>query len=305
MDMRLNVDGFYHAIAVAREGSFNRAAEVLGLSQSAISRSIQSLESAYGLQLFKRAKMGTKVTKDGAAFLKIAEDFVGRARRADDQLRTISAGNMMPVRMGVGPLIAAALLPDLLPVLTNDGARIDLKIASSRQLQLELEQGALDFCICAISRLDYLYAASDFDVHPVSPGSFGLIVRNDHPILAEGVNSENLSKYRTASGSFVKDSLAPFSFDFHGLQMPSVEVDDYNVLLELAIKTDIILIANRLLLISHRYKGISTLPLEISAAAHADIVVISSKKDMRSMTRRAIRLSTDYLDRAIRDTAAQ
>lgn len=305
MDIRLDIDGLTHAIAVAREGSFNAAAQVLGLSQSAVSRSIQSLESAYGMQLFKRAKMGTKVTKDGAAFLKIAEDFVGRARRADNQIRTISAGGTRPLRMGVGPLIAAALLPELLPVLTNDGTHVDLKIASSRQLQLELQQGALDFCICAISRLDYFYGASDVDVHPVSPGSFGLIVRNDHPILAEGVGPQNLAKYRTASGSFIRDSLAAFSFDFHGLQMPSVEIDDYNVLVELALKTEFILIANRLLLISHRHKGITALPVEISAGTHADLVVISSKRDVPSMTRRAIQISTEHLDRAIRDAVLQ
>ncbi len=292
----MDLAGLGHAIAVAREGSFSAAAEALGVSQSAISRSIQALESLYDTRLFERAKLGTKLTKDGAAFLKIAEDIVRRAHLANDQLRRVPSGGTAPVRMGVGPLIAATLLPRLLPKLIAEGTQIEVNVASSRALQLELQQGMLDFCICAISRLEYLYAANDFEVHRVTPGSFGLIVRDGHPILAEGATPQNLAKYPTASGSFLRDSVAPFSFDYYGLQLPSVEVDDYNLLVELAVQTDIIIIANRLLAHTHRQKGVTSLPLAITAGEHADVVVISLKDGLSSKAKRAIEVSAEYAD---------
>ena len=56
-------------IAVASEGSFARAADRLGIGRSAVSRSVQKLESQLGVRLFLRTTRSTTLTWEGELFL--------------------------------------------------------------------------------------------------------------------------------------------------------------------------------------------------------------------------------------------
>jgi len=56
-------------IAVASEGSFARAADRLGIGRSAVSRSVQKLESQLGVRLFLRTTRSTSLTREGELFL--------------------------------------------------------------------------------------------------------------------------------------------------------------------------------------------------------------------------------------------
>ena len=60
-------------VTVAREGSVSRAANVLNLTQPAISHQIKRLGEETGITLFKRTSTGLQITLDGQAMLKKAE----------------------------------------------------------------------------------------------------------------------------------------------------------------------------------------------------------------------------------------
>ena len=85
---------------VAEEGSINRAAQRLPLSQPAISRTIRVLEDRLGVPLFERQHSGVTPTAFG-------EIFIRRARRAMDYLEMaeqilVQGGSRQP---GSGPRI--------------------------------------------------------------------------------------------------------------------------------------------------------------------------------------------------------
>src|SRR3546814_12387553 len=61
------------AVVTADTRSFSRAAKLLNVKQSALSRRVQALEQMLGVQLFERTKRGTFATENGKAFLKVAE----------------------------------------------------------------------------------------------------------------------------------------------------------------------------------------------------------------------------------------
>ena len=60
-------------VTVAREKSFTKASELLGITQSAVSQSIAALEKAAGARLFERLKGETVLTSAGRIFLGYAE----------------------------------------------------------------------------------------------------------------------------------------------------------------------------------------------------------------------------------------
>ena len=73
--MKTNIDWdkyktFYY---VAKAGSFTAAGEILNLSQSALSRSIQTLEYQVGMKLLERIPRGVILTKQGEGLFKAAE----------------------------------------------------------------------------------------------------------------------------------------------------------------------------------------------------------------------------------------
>jgi DNA-binding transcriptional LysR family regulator len=61
----MDLKNFRHALALAEAGNFVRAAQLVHLTQSALSRSIQALERDLGVQLFDRISGGIKPTAAG------------------------------------------------------------------------------------------------------------------------------------------------------------------------------------------------------------------------------------------------
>jgi len=71
---------------VASSGSFTHAGEKLGLSQSAVSRQIRSLEDSLGTILFNRHARGLTLTDEGETLFKTAEDVVAKIHITEQQL---------------------------------------------------------------------------------------------------------------------------------------------------------------------------------------------------------------------------
>ncbi len=75
------------ALCVAEHESFRRAAEVLGMRQSAVSRRIAALEHDLGVQLFERHSSGVRLTCAGAGFLVRARESLGDLASAIQEAR--------------------------------------------------------------------------------------------------------------------------------------------------------------------------------------------------------------------------
>ncbi|MCR8713110.1 LysR family transcriptional regulator [Stenotrophomonas indicatrix] len=104
-------------IAVAAEGSFARASDRLGIGRSAVSRSVQKLETQLGVRLFLRTTRSTALTREGELFLEGCSPGVNSIVQALDEMRDlregpprghlrISASHSFGRRV-IGPLLAA------------------------------------------------------------------------------------------------------------------------------------------------------------------------------------------------------
>ncbi|HKT26867.1 LysR family transcriptional regulator [Dyella sp.] len=79
-------------LTVANEGSFSRAADKLGIGRSAVSRSVQKLESQIGARLFCRTTRATSITREGELFYQSCRPGVDRIMQALEKMRDLREG---------------------------------------------------------------------------------------------------------------------------------------------------------------------------------------------------------------------
>ena len=84
--------GLVAFIAVANEGSFARAADRLGVGRSAVSRSVQRLESQVGTRLFSRTTRSTTITREGEQFYENCRPALERLLQAVEEMRDLRDG---------------------------------------------------------------------------------------------------------------------------------------------------------------------------------------------------------------------
>jgi DNA-binding transcriptional LysR family regulator len=103
------LDIFLH---VVRAGSFNRAAEGLLMSQSAVSQHIQDLEASLGATLFERGRRGVNLTKAGNTLHEYALRIfalLAEAENAVTDIRKLAGGQLA---IGATPGVGGYLLPE-------------------------------------------------------------------------------------------------------------------------------------------------------------------------------------------------
>jgi DNA-binding transcriptional LysR family regulator len=133
--------------AVAREGSFRRAATHLGYVQSAISHQIAALESLTGKRLIERSR-GTRplaLTKAGEILLSHADAVIARVRAAQADLAALDGNGAAALRVGATPDLLARLVPSFLRLY---GAPVSLhETSDTRSLLASLVRGELDLAL--------------------------------------------------------------------------------------------------------------------------------------------------------------
>jgi len=141
-----------YVVAVARTGTFSRAAEQCHVSQPSLSQQILKLEDELGERLFDRLKRGVKLTPHGEAFLSRARrilEEVDAAKREATDAKALLRGS---VTVGVLPTIAPYLLPDVLAEFTGKFPDVDIVVQEDTTARL-LEQALaseIDFALASL-----------------------------------------------------------------------------------------------------------------------------------------------------------
>ena len=127
-----NLNHLRYFYEVARARNMKRTAGRIGVSQPALSKQIQALEEALGLQLFYRSSRGMDPTPDGMVVFCHCERVFGHLRdleEAVDGLRTGSAGR---VAIATVASIGVHLLPELLQCFRDAHPRVRVKLVTCR-----------------------------------------------------------------------------------------------------------------------------------------------------------------------------
>ena len=133
----VNLKQLEHLLALADSGSFSRAATQMHLTQSALSRSIQSLEDELGGRLIDRIGKRNELTPLGLTVVARARRMVLDAadlRRSADLLQQ---GNLGAIRVGLGSGPGALLMTPLLQHMARHHPGVKVAVSrGSTELQL-------------------------------------------------------------------------------------------------------------------------------------------------------------------------
>ncbi len=140
--------------AVAREGSFGRAADRLGYTQSAVSQQIATLEKIVGETLIERpgGPRAVSLTEAGELLLRHAEAIVARLEAARADMAALRAGETGALRVGTYQSVGARVLPEVMRRFLADWPGIELGLsepATDPELYAAVESGALDLAFCS------------------------------------------------------------------------------------------------------------------------------------------------------------
>ena len=96
----MNTDQLKSFIQVAENLNFARAAEILKITQSAVSRQIHSLEDELGTKLLHRTTRTVSLTPAGISFLEDAKNVMGRLKVAGQKIQRHQSTNIQVLTIG-------------------------------------------------------------------------------------------------------------------------------------------------------------------------------------------------------------
>jgi DNA-binding transcriptional LysR family regulator len=168
--------------AVATEGTFGRAAERLGYTQSAVSQQIATLERIVGERLIDRpgGPRSVSLTDAGTLLLRHAEAITARLEAARADMASLRAGETGTLRVATYQSVGARVLPAVMRRFMAEWPGIDLGLAepsTDPELYGMVESGDVDLAFCSLPAPDGPFEGVELMSDP-----YVLLVPGDSPL---------------------------------------------------------------------------------------------------------------------------
>ena len=242
----MNLRHLEHWLALAETGSFSRAAEKLHITQSALSRSIQTLEDDLGGMLVDRVGKKNELTPLGRSVLARARRIVHEAQELQQGAALLQQGGLGALRVGLGSGPGAMLMTPWLVYMARHHPTVQVTVSrGSTELQLtQLRERQLDALVVDVRRVE---AAPDLKITHVVEMRAGFVCRQGHPLLSlypQRVPFEALLSFPIASIQLSQE-VARLLVDHYGpqanpAQMTTLQCEDIASLLDVVGQTDAI-----------------------------------------------------------------
>ena len=238
----MNLRQLAHLTALAEQGSFSRAAECLHLTQSALSRSLQTLEDELGARLIDRAGKRSTLTPLGEAVLARARRITLEAAEIQRSAELLRQGDAGSIRVGLGAGPGALLMTPLLAHAASLYPRVRVSISrGSPELQLQrLRERDLDTLVTDIRGIA---PAPDLVIEPINELRGGFVCRADHPLAGQkALGIDAVLRYPVATSSLSNDVASALVQTYgpraHPDQMAALRCEDVSSLVQVMAQTD-------------------------------------------------------------------
>lgn len=172
-----------HFEAIYRLRSFARAADEVGLTQSALSRSLKKLEEELDTVLFDRNTHFVQPTDHAERLIRHAQDVIAAMVVLRDEATTLKRPISGVVRVGSGPYPMQPLITETIAVFAEKlpGVRVTVTAGDAETLLQGLIDREFDLVVCDISKFDSSTFAQDIGVWRLPPEPLAVVCAPDHP----------------------------------------------------------------------------------------------------------------------------
>ncbi len=169
-------------VAIARHGSFSRAGEAIGLTQSAVSHSVKELETEVGVRLLDRTTREVVLTDAGLRLANRVERLLDELQAALLDARSFGVQRSGTVRVATSQTISAHLMPQCIAAGEREYPEIRIMLRDQAQQQVlhSVRNAEVDFGIV----VDPVQAV-DLECEAVLHEPFLLLCRDDHPFAEQ------------------------------------------------------------------------------------------------------------------------
>lgn len=168
-------------IAITETGNFGQAAKKCGVTQSTISRQIQSLEQDLGLPLFHRSTQA-KLTLGGEKLLPRAQKICQEWNKASTECADLIAGKQPELCIAAIHSVCAHYLPPILQQFCLDYPEVQLRVTalgSDRALKV-LRDGLIDLAVVMNNR--FLTASAEIELTVLYEEQVDVLMAANHPL---------------------------------------------------------------------------------------------------------------------------
>ena len=143
----MDIQKYIAFITTAECKSFTRAAELLGYSQSAISRMIAEMEKQWNVCLFERSKSGVRLSADGRKIAVQVKKVCEENSRLSELIREINGCETGVIRIGTFSSVATHRLPQIIKRFQKDYPNIEYELLMGDYTEIEnwILTGRVDF----------------------------------------------------------------------------------------------------------------------------------------------------------------
>lgn len=228
-------------IALNEHRSFVRAADAMGITQPAFSRSIQGLEQEFGCVLVDRGNKDLRPTPEGQVVLQHALTLVQGAALLNSEVSQMTKLDAGELRFGCGPAPAVKLVPDAVAQFTtaHPKVRICLEVDNWEKLSRSLSREEIEFFIADIRHFE---ADPNYQTQALTPKRGVFFCRPGHPLLSkESLSTNDMFDYPLATTLIppgIRKLLANLSgrMDF----APTIQTEHFPALVKIVLQSNAI-----------------------------------------------------------------
>ncbi|PHR95793.1 MAG: hypothetical protein COA68_16765 [Oceanobacter sp.] len=222
-----------HFLAVLDSGSLTAAAQRVGLTQQALSKSLSRLENELGGKLFERGTRGMTATRLGESISEYARDIIasaGKLRHTASAALGLERGRLV---VGLSPISAASLLGKRLTQFAQNypNVRIDVEGGIDRDFVAALHRGELDIALS--SQVGGQYDGILLEQVFSEPWGVGGCVNNQALQDAQSISDLADGKWIIGRNTDLLDDIIAETFSNAGLPMPKPGIMTTSVLFSL------------------------------------------------------------------------
>jgi LysR family hydrogen peroxide-inducible transcriptional activator len=179
----MTINQIQYALALQKHKSYHKAAEILQISQPALSMQIQKLEADLGFVIFDRSFKNIIITPKGKIFLERAQHLCADFIQLQKLSESLNEEHFGELRIGIIPTLAPYLLPFIMDEISKKTQELNIYIyeALTNEILEGLKEGSLDAGVVSTP----LASTTEFSFEPLFYEKFKLYVSPNHHLFSK------------------------------------------------------------------------------------------------------------------------